>query len=145
MHVVCERKELVAALRNVLAVVSSRVGPPNLRSVKLTAGDSHKLALAASDLDVGIRRWVRGTAVVQAGTVCISGSRLKLIIDQLEARYIVLEAGDEGLTIRSQHVEFRLPLEDVDEFPEIAEFEGTSYHRAFAAASRADPRHRRVG
>jgi DNA polymerase III subunit beta len=128
MHVVCERKELVAALRNVLAVVSSRVGPPSLRSVKLTAGESHRLALAASDLDVGIRRWVRGAAVVQAGTVCVSGTRLKLILDQLEARYVVLEAKDEGLTIRSQHVEFTVPLEDVAEFPEIAEFKATSYH-----------------
>jgi DNA polymerase III subunit beta len=128
MHVVCERKELVAALRNVLAVVNSRVGPPTLRSVKLTAGESHNLALAASDLEVGIRRWVRGAAVVQPGTVCISGSRLKLILDQLEARYVVLEAGDEGLTIRSQHIEFTVPLEDVAEFPEIAEFEATSYH-----------------
>jgi DNA polymerase III subunit beta len=128
MHVVCERKELVAALRNVLAVVNSRIGPPSLRNVKLTAGESHKLALAASDNDVGIRRAVHAAAVVQPGTACVSASRLKLIVDQLSERYVVLEAGDESLTIRSKQVEFTVPLEDVDEFPELAEFEATSYY-----------------
>jgi DNA polymerase-3 subunit beta len=132
MHVVCKRKELVAALRNVLAVVNSRIGPPTLRSVKLTAGASHKLTLAASDNDVGIRRSVRAAAVVQPGTVCVSAFRLKLILDQLEARFVVLEAGDESLTIRSKQVEFTVPLEDVDQVPEIAEFEATSYHVAQA-------------
>ena len=91
-------------------------------------GESHQLALAASDLDVGIRRRVHGAAVVQPGTACVSGSRLKLILDNLEDRYVVLEAGDEGLTIRSKQVEFRVPLEDAGAFADIPEFEATSYY-----------------
>jgi DNA polymerase-3 subunit beta len=128
MHVVCDRKELVAALRNVVAVVNPRIGQPILHNVKLTAGASHQFAVAASDLDVGIRRVVRGVAVVDPGTACVSAWRLKQIVDQLAQRYVVLEAGEDGLTIRSKHVEFKLPLEDVDLFPEFAEFEATSYH-----------------
>jgi DNA polymerase-3 subunit beta len=128
MHVVCERKELVAALRNVLAVVNQRIGQPILHTVKLTAGASHQFAVVASDLDVGIRRVVRGVAVVEPGTACVSAWRLKQIVDQLAQRYVVLEAGEDGMTIRSKHVEFKLPLEDVDLFPEIAEIEATSYY-----------------
>jgi DNA polymerase-3 subunit beta len=128
MHVVCERKELVAALRNVLAVVNPRIGQAILHNVKLTARASHKFAVAATDLDVGISREVRGVAVVEPGTACVSAWRLKQIVDQLAERYVVLEAGEDGLHIRSKHVEFKLPLEDVDLFPEFAEFEATSYH-----------------
>jgi DNA polymerase III subunit beta len=125
---ICERKELLAALRNVLSVVNSRVARPIQGSVKLTSGESHQLALAALDLDVGIRRRAYGAAVVQTGTACVSGSRLKLILDNLEDRYVVLEAGDEGLTIRSKQVEFRVPLEDAGAFADIPEFEATSYY-----------------
>jgi DNA polymerase-3 subunit beta len=128
MNVICERKELVAALRHVLAVVNPRIGQPILHTVKLTAEASHKFTVTASDLCVSIRRRVCGTAVVQPGTACVSASRLKQIVDQLEARYVVLEAGDEALTIRSQQVEFKVPRVDVDEFPEIGEFEATGYH-----------------
>ena len=80
MHVICERKDLIAALRQVLPVINPRIGPPILQNVKLTAGASHKLAVAASDLCVAIRRGVRG-AVVQPGIACVSASRLKLIVD----------------------------------------------------------------
>ena len=69
MHVVCERKELVAALRNVLAVVNSRVGRPILGGVNLVARESHQLALAASDVTIGIRRRVHGAAVVHRSHV----------------------------------------------------------------------------
>jgi DNA polymerase III sliding clamp (beta) subunit (PCNA family) len=86
MRVVCEGKELVAALRHVLAVVNSPIGPPILQNVKLTARASHKLALAVSDIGVGIRRVVHGVAVVQPGVGCVPASRLKLIIDQLARR-----------------------------------------------------------
>ena len=127
MHVIFERTELVVAIRHALAVINPRIGPPILQNVIFTAGPSHKCTVAASDLSVGIRREVRA-AVVEPGTACVSAARLKLIVDQLAAHYVVLEAGDDGLTVRSHQVEFRVPLCDVDEFPEIAEFEATSYH-----------------
>jgi DNA polymerase-3 subunit beta len=128
MHVISERKELLAALRHVLAVVNPRIGQPILHTVKLTAGASHKLTVGASDLCVSIRRRVCGAAVVHPGTLCVSASRLKQIVDQLEARYVVLQAGDDGLTIRSTQVEFAVPVEDAGEFPEIAEFAPTGYY-----------------
>jgi DNA polymerase III subunit beta len=128
MHVICERKELLAALRKVLAVVNPRIGPPIRQNLKLIAGPDHKLALAASDGDLGIRRAVCGTAVMQPGTACVAASRLKPILDQLSARYVVLEVREDGLAIRSFQVEFTVPLEDVSQFPEIAGFGARSYH-----------------
>jgi DNA polymerase-3 subunit beta len=121
--VVCERKELVAALRNVLAVVNQRIGQPILHTVKLTAGASHQFTLAASDLDVGIRRAVRGVAVVQPGTACVSASRLKLIIDQLEARSlltavrqgaVVLDEANEGIQLHFDVGSLRLVSQGED-------------------------------
>jgi DNA polymerase III sliding clamp (beta) subunit (PCNA family) len=89
MRVFCEGKELVAALRHVLAVVNSPIGPPILQNVKLTAGASRKLAPAASDIGVAIRRVVHGAAVVQPGAGCVPASLLKLILDQLAGRFNV--------------------------------------------------------
>jgi hypothetical protein len=93
---------------------------------------SVKFSLVASDLVVGIWRRVQSAAVVQAGTVCVSGPGIKLNLDNPETHDVVLQASDDGLNIRSKQVEFGLPLEDVDSFPEIAEFEVTSYHIAQA-------------
>jgi DNA polymerase-3 subunit beta len=128
MHVICERKALLAALRNVLTVVPSRSGQPILQTVKIVAGPSNELTLTATDLAVGVRRAASGVAVTEPGATCVSAFRLKLILDQLIAPFVVLEAGDNGLTIRSAQVEFTVPLDDVNEFPEIAEFGAISYH-----------------
>jgi len=126
MKVSCERDKLLAAFQLAAAVAPSRSPKPILQNVKLEASEKGSV-LTATDLEVGVRINVAGVTVEAPGTALLQVARFGSILRETSDPTIRIETDGRGTIVRGERSEFRLPAENPDEFPTVAQFTDTAY------------------
>ncbi len=127
MKVTCDREALLAAFQTAAAVVPSRSPKPILQNIKLEVSDSGAILLA-TDLEIGIRIQVPGIQVEIPGSAILPLSRFGSILRESTDDTLQLESDGQATLVRGQRSEFKLPAENPQEFPTVADFTEKAYH-----------------
>jgi DNA polymerase-3 subunit beta len=121
MKITTNREKLWHAFQTVAAVAPSRSPKPVLQNVKLEVSPSGA-TLMATDLEVGIRYDVTGIEVDAPGAVLLPVDRFGSILRESSDETFRIESDSAGTTVRGERSQFKLPVEDPNEFPAIAAF-----------------------
>lgn len=127
MKVTCNREKLLAAYQTAASVAPSRSPKPILQNVKIEV-TPEATTLMATDLEVGIRVTVPGVEVETPGAAILPLARFGPILRESSDEMLHLESNDQGTLVRGERSEFKLPAENPDEFPAIAQFAEERYH-----------------
>jgi DNA polymerase III subunit beta len=131
MKVTCDREKLLAAFQTAAAVVPTRSPKPILQNIKLEVSDSGAI-LMATDLEVGIRIQVDGIQAQVAGSAILPISRFGSILRESSDATLHLESDGQATHVRGERSEFKLPAENPQEFPAVADFTDKVYHELSA-------------
>ena len=119
------KSEFQRGLARIQSIVEKRNTMPILANVLIEAsgsGDSGKLELAATDLEVGIRS-LHGCQVEKKGGVTASAKKLFEIVRELPDEPVHVEVSDNAyLTLRCARAEFTLAGTTADEYPTLPAF-----------------------
>jgi DNA polymerase-3 subunit beta len=135
MKVTCDREALLAAFQTAAAVVPTRSPKPILQNIKLEVTDASAILLA-TDLEVGIRIQVPGIQAQVPGSAILPVLRFGSILRESSDATLRLEADGQATTVRGERSEFKLPAENPQEFPTVADFTDSAYHELSARALR---------
>jgi DNA polymerase-3 subunit beta len=127
MKISCDREQLLHAFQTVASVAPSRSPKPILQNVKLEVSDKD-VTLLATDLEVGIRHQVTGVDIQAPGMAVLSVTRFGSILRESTDQTLHLEADGQGITIRGERSQFRLPAENPSEFPQVTAFQASDFH-----------------
>ena len=127
MKVTCDREALLAAFQTAAAVVPSRSPKPILQNIKLEVSDQGAILLA-TDLEVGIRINVPGIHVEVPGSAILPLGRFGSILRESSDANLQIESDGQATLVRGERSEFKLPAENPQEFPAVADFTDTSFH-----------------
>jgi len=127
MKVTCEREALLAAFQTAAAVVPSRSPKPILQNIKLEVGDQGAILLA-TDLEIGIRIQVPGIQAQVPGSAILPLSRFGSILRESSDANLHLESDGQATLVRGDRSEFKLPSENPQDFPVVADFTEKAYH-----------------
>ena len=124
MKVTCEREPLLAAFQTAAAVVPARSPKPILQNIKLDVSDkSEKGAiLSATDLEIGIRIQVPGIQVQTPGSAILPLGRFGSILRESSDATLQLTSDGQSTSVKGERSQFKLPSENPQEFPAVAEF-----------------------
>lgn len=127
MKIICNREKLLHAFQTVAPIAPPRSPKPILQNVKLeVAPDS--ATLMATDLEVGIRYEVTGIEVEGPGAAVLPTARFGSILRESTDETFRIESDNAGTTVRGERSQFKLPAENPDDFPAIAQFGESSYY-----------------
>jgi len=127
MKVTCDRESLLAAFQTAAAVVPSRSPKPILQNIKLEVSDSGAILLA-TDLEIGIRIQVEGIQAEVPGAAILPLGRFGPILRESSDQTLRIESDGQSTLVRGERSEFKLPAENPQEFPSVADFTEKSYH-----------------
>jgi len=126
MKFTCEREKLLHAFQMASSVAPSRSPKPILQNIKLELSED-TATLMATDLEMGIRIEVPGFAIEAAGSAVLPKDRFGRILRESSDEKLFVEGDGQGLMIRGEHSEFRLPVENPDEYPNVGAFQADQY------------------
>ena len=127
MKITCDREKLLAAFQMAAAVAPARSPKPILQNVKLQVTENSSI-LMATDLEIGIRIAVEGVDVSAAGSAILPIGRFGSILRESSDTMLQIESDGQGTVVRGERSEFKLPGENPDEFPVVADFTEQKYH-----------------
>ena len=128
MKLRCHRGPLQTAFQIVSGVVPARTPKEILKNVKLEVADG-TATLIGTDQEVGIRYQIPGVETDSAGETLLPTNRVISILRELTDDSVEFEISENRVEIRSGHSQFQLSAEDPAEFPPVAEFNESSYHK----------------
>lgn len=131
MKVTCDREALLAAFQTAAAVVPSRSPKPILQNIKLEVSDQGAILLA-TDLEIGIRIQAAGVQAQVPGSAILPLGRFGSILRESTDDNLLLESDGQGTLVRGERSEFKLPAENPQEFPAVADFNETAFHELSA-------------
>jgi DNA polymerase-3 subunit beta len=136
MKLSIDKAELQRGLGRIQAIVEKRNSMPILANVRLTAsgkGESGKLELAATDLEVGVRGSHRAN-IAKPGAVTVSARKLYDIVRELPEESIQLDASAQAyVELRCGRARFNLAGAAAEEYPNLPEFSPNQLVRLQAA------------
>ncbi|HJT34604.1 MAG TPA: DNA polymerase III subunit beta [Pirellulales bacterium] len=130
MKVICDREKLMAAFQTASAVAPARSPKPILQNVRfdVTGSGEGEGMMMATDLEVGVRVVVPSVAIESPGSAILPIARFGSILRESSDAHVRLETDGQGTIVRGDRSEFKLPAQNPDEFPMVAEFGETKYH-----------------
>jgi DNA polymerase III subunit beta len=131
MKIICNREKLLYAFQTVAPIAPARSPKPILQNVKLEVAPN-SATLMATDLEVGIRYEVTGIEVEAPGAAILPVGRFGSILRESSDATFRLESDHDGTTIRGERSQFKLPSENPQDFPAIAEFGEASFYELSA-------------
>ena len=126
MKVECNREQLLAAVQSAGTVVPSRSPKEILKHLKLTVVEDTAV-LMATDMDIGIRIEVPEIQVEAAGSVVLPVKEFGSLLREAADETLKIEVDLQGVTVRGERSEYKLPLVNPEEFPEVPTFEEEQY------------------
>ena len=127
MKISCNREQLLAAFQTAASVAPARSPKEILQNVKIEVTDS-VVTLLATDLEVGIRIEVSQVDIEAAGKAVLPKVRFGQILQESSDEKLLLETDEQGIVVRGSSSEFKLPAQNPDEFPAVAEFTEEKFH-----------------
>lgn len=125
MKVTLSRKAALEAFSAVAGIVPTRSPKPILANVKMICSHTD-VTFLATDLEVGIRRFVEDAQVTEPGAVILPmrvGQILRLSNDDT----IVIQTEGDKLHVIGDRSSWELPSEDPDLFPAVPDFDAADY------------------
>lgn len=112
-------------------VVPSRTPKEILKNIKLEVSGG-KAVLIGTDQEVGIRQDVPNVESESSGEVLLPAARVVSILRELTTDTLTLRIDESSAVIQSNRSEFRLSIENGEEFPPVAEFDAANYYTVAA-------------
>jgi DNA polymerase-3 subunit beta len=135
MKAICRREGLLAACQLASIAIPARDVKPILRNFKAVAGDG-RCTLMATDLELGVRLDVQSLEIEEPGEAILPAARLIAILREARDEKLLIEADANGCVVRGATLEFEMPGEDPDQFPEWPSFTEDQYHEISAGSLR---------
>ena len=132
MKITCNREKFAAKFNLAAAYVAAREVKSILQEVKMEVKADH-VVFSATDTETSIRIVLRDLEIESEGEVIIPSRLMKNILQAAKADNIELELEDDKLKIHIGRTNYRIPTNDVSEFPEILSFSGEAYHEVAGA------------
>jgi len=126
MKLSCSREALREALRAVVGIIDAKVVKDVLKNVRLRTVDG-ALELSATDLDVGVKSFVRDVEIERSGGVLVPADGLLGLMNESRLERVALEVEGAKLTITGTGSRFTFVGAPPEEFPEIPEFDDDQY------------------
>lgn len=126
MKLNCDRAALATAFQVVGAIVPARTPKQILQNAKLIA-NSQEAVLIGTDQEVGIRYIVPDVQADGSAEILLPTGRVTSILRELRDERVSLELLEDAVWIRSGQSEFRLPVENPAEYPDVAAFDDRDY------------------
>lgn len=127
MKITCNREKLLSAFQTAAMVAPARSPKPILQNVKLEVNEQGAV-LMATDMEFGVRIQVAGVDIAKPGAAVLPVQRFNSILRESSDEMLRIEGSDRGYTVKTDRAEFKLPAENPDEFPNVAEFKEEKYH-----------------
>jgi DNA polymerase-3 subunit beta len=127
MKIICEREKLLHSFQTAAMVAPSRSPKPILQNVRMDVS-GQTVTLIATDMEIGVRIEVPGITVESPGNVLFPVGRFGSILRESSDEKLFIEADSQGVVVRGERSEFKLPGENPDEFPSVATFEEDRFH-----------------
>ncbi len=127
MKIKINRESFLRVFQIAAAVAPTRSPKAILQNVKLEIGKDSGI-LTATDTEVGVRLTIPDLQVNTPGSAVIPVTRLSMILRESRDEMLEIETDNEKTLIKGQHSRFELQSQNPDEFPEVADFEGTDYY-----------------
>ncbi len=121
MNVSCSRTQLREALRVVSGVVDPRNIKPILKDIHIKALRD-KLEISATDLEVGLKFFVRDVQVSKPGGIVIPADPLGGIVNESRDERLSLSVANSALHVEGKGSKFHVVGVSEEEFPEIPDF-----------------------
>jgi DNA polymerase-3 subunit beta len=131
MKITCDREKLLTAFQTASAVIPSRTPKPVLKSVRLDALTDQAVVLA-TDLEVAVRAQAAGVQIESPGSVLLPVDRFGPILRESSDPTLRIESDGGSIVVKGERSYFKLPCENPDEFPEVADFNEDKYHKTSA-------------
>jgi DNA polymerase-3 subunit beta len=127
MKAICDREGLLSACQLASAAIPARDVKPILKNLKAIAGDS-RCTLMATDMEVGIRLDVQGLTIQEPGEAILPAAKLLAILRETRDDKLSIEADPSACVIKGPSLEFEMPSEDPEQFPDLPTFAEDKYH-----------------
>ena len=139
MKIQFDPKEFAPKFKLAASVAAARDIKPILQNVKIKADKKIGAILQATDTELGIRIRI-DCDVVNNGEAVLPTKRVARLLDITEEERLVIESTDSNVIMRGDQASenddnsLNLDTQSPDEFPNVEEFEETSYHEIPAKA-----------
>lgn len=133
MKALFDRKQLAEAFTVAAGVAPTRHPRTILTGVKMVATAEGTVALAATDVDLGVTLAVAGVKVDEPGAVVLPTAHVAKILGTTDDAELSLATDGTTLTVRGLRSKFELAIEDAALFPAIPEPDGDAIVRAARA------------
>lgn len=132
MILTCDRTALLSALRTLDTVISAKATMPIYKHVKATA-TADALTLQATDLEVGMRLTMIGTAIEEPGEAMLPASKINQILRESTDETIRMETSASKLKLLTFSAEYEMSTDNPQDFSDVADFDAGDIHYEFAA------------
>ena len=121
MKVSFNREQLLSAFGVAAVVAPSRSPKVVLCNVKIAA-QGGEVVLMATDTELGVRIVVEGAEVKEDGAAILPVSRFGAILRESADETVSITVGQRHIVVKGNSSEFKLPVRDADEFPNVTGF-----------------------
>ena len=128
MKITCNREKMLNAFQIAAYVAPTRSPKPILQNVKLEVTDKGAVMIA-TDMEVGIRVSVEGIEIHKPGEVILPVDKFGSILRESSDENLMIEALDNGTIVQGDRFKFELMATNPEEFPSVAHFSETRFHR----------------
>lgn len=135
MKIICHREAFLSACQLASTAVPSKDVKPVLRNIKAEA-DQDRCTLFATDLELGLRMDVGSVEVKRSGKVLLPASKIIAILRETRDDQLEITATPDAITIKGKNLEFDLPVEDPNLFPDVPDFNDEKCHEIRAGELR---------
>jgi len=133
MKIQFEPKDFSTKFKLAATVAAARDTKPILQNVKVRADKKAGVILQATDTELGIR--IRFDCdVVNNGEAVLPTKRLTQMLDLTSEDRLIIESTDSNTIVSGENERLELNTQSPDEFPNVEEFEETTYHEIPAKA-----------
>jgi DNA polymerase-3 subunit beta len=133
MKITVDQGTLLRELSLLQGIIERKATLPILANVLLTAREDGRLAIAATDLEIGFRSTVEAT-VEKPGTTTVHARRMHDIVRRLPPGNLGFRKDDGFLHLHTERIRYKLATMDAGQFPEMDAREGKPVATIPAAA-----------
>lgn len=133
MKITCNRESLLSSFQTAATIAPSRSPKPILQNVKIEAKKNGTI-LMATDMELGIRITAHDVEVETEGSAILPVARFGALLRENSDEKLSITADDQGIKVKGERSEFKLPAQNPDEFPNVEEFADDSFFEVNAMA-----------
>ncbi len=129
MRAYVARQEFLEACQAAMPAVPSKAVKPVLQSIKLVAGEG-RCVLSATDLEIGVRVDAESVEIHEPGVCLLPAAKMLEILKESRDVHLWIVADDATVMVTSDEsaLEFVLPTEAAEAFPEVPQMGEGGHH-----------------